>query len=119
MSLPFPGGLRGDPRKGGDFYMENCHICHGREGDGQGPRSSFIRPPPRDFLSMESRRALNRPALYKAIAAGMRGTVMPAWRTVLSEQEIADVAEFVFQAYINAGGDGAALLESVKKKALN
>lgn len=119
ISLPFPGGLSGNPVSGGDFYMKNCHVCHGSDGDGKGPRSSFIRPAPRDFLSGESRRALNRPALYKAIAAGMRGTVMPAWRTVLSEQEIADVAEFVFQAYIDAGGEGASLLEAAKKKALN
>ncbi len=117
MGLPFPGGLRGDARRGGDFYMGNCHVCHGEDGDGRGPRSSFIRPAPRDFLSAESRRALNRPALYKAISAGMRGTVMPAWRTVLTEQEIADVAEFVFQAYIAPENGGGALLESAKKKA--
>ncbi len=119
MTLPFPGGLRGDPVSGGDFYMENCHVCHGRDGDGRGPRSSFIRPSPRDFLSEESRRALNRPALYKAISAGMRGTVMPAWRTVLSEQEIADVAEFVFQAYIHTESERSLLLDSAKKKAMN
>jgi cytochrome c oxidase cbb3-type subunit III len=119
MTLPFPGGLRGDAVRGGDFYMENCHVCHGRDGDGRGPRSSFIQPAPRDFLSEESRRALNRPALYKAISAGMRGTVMPAWRTVLSEQEIADVAEFVFQAYIEPDDERPAVLESAKKKAVN
>ncbi len=117
MGLPFPDGLRGDPGRGGAFYMASCHDCHGEDGDGHGPRAGFIRPPPRDFLSAESRRALNRPALFKAISAGMRGTVMPAWRTVLSEQEIADVAEFVFQAYVVPGQGGAALLEAAKKKA--
>lgn len=119
MTLPFPGGLRGDPVSGGDFYLKNCHVCHGRDGDGKGPRASFIKPSPRDFLSEGSRRALNRPALYKAISAGMRGTVMPAWRTVLSEQEIADVAEFVFQTFIHPGSEPSLPLDPVKKKVMN
>ena len=35
---------------------------------------------------------------------------MAAWKTVLSEQEVADVAEFVFQYFIQPSGD------AVKKK---
>ena len=42
----------------------------------------------------------NRPRLFAAITGGKNGTVMPAWGKVLSEQQIADVAEFVFQAFI-------------------
>ncbi|MDX1253397.1 MAG: cytochrome c [Gammaproteobacteria bacterium] len=100
MSLPFPGGLAGDGAKGRDFYMANCFTCHGKAGDGEGPRSTFIRPKPRNFLHPDSRRTLNRPALFKAIANGKIGTVMPAWGKVLNDQEIANVAEFVFQEFI-------------------
>lgn len=117
MSLPFPGGLAGDLDEGRIAYAENCRPCHGREGDGRGERASFIRPPPRDFLSEEARRTLNRPALFGAIASGKRGTVMPAWKTVMSAQEIADVGEYVFQTFIRAGAapDGAGQ-EAAKKK---
>ncbi|MGE0372469.1 MAG: cytochrome c [Gammaproteobacteria bacterium] len=117
MSAALPRGLRGDAGKGRRFYLGNCYVCHGEHGDGQGPRSSFIKPPPRNFLAPESRRALNRPALFEAISSGKRGTVMPAWSSVLSEQEIADVAEFVFTAFVDppAGATDAAR----KKKALN
>jgi len=100
MRAALPRGLRGDADKGRRFYLANCYVCHGEHGDGQGPRASFIKPPPRNFLAPESRFALNRPALFAAISAGKRGTVMPAWSSVLSEQEIADVAEFVFTAFI-------------------
>ncbi len=110
MSQPFAAGLRGDARRGGDFYRQNCYVCHGLDGDGKGPRAAFIRPPPRDFLSDLARNTLNRPNLFDAIASGRRGTVMPAWKTVLSEQEIADVAEFVFQSFIQPPAD------TVKKK---
>ncbi len=104
MSLPFPKGLVGDPVKGRTFYMENCYTCHGKAGDGEGPRAVFIRPKPRNFLHPDARRTLNRPVLLKAIYNGKVGTVMPAWGKVLSEQDIANVAEFVFQGFIRCVG---------------
>jgi mono/diheme cytochrome c family protein len=101
MSLPFPNGLRGDPDQGKRFFENNCFTCHGKQGDGQGPRSGFINPKPRDFLTPESRSRLNRPALFTAVRDGLRGTVMPSWGKVLSDQEIANVAEYVFAAFVH------------------
>lgn len=102
MSLPMPLGLKGDPDKGRIFFMGNCFTCHGVKGDGEGPRAYFITPPPRDFLLETSRQRLNRPVLFEAITNGRLGTNMPAWGKVLNNQEIADVAEFVFQNFISA-----------------
>lgn len=107
MSAIFAHGVRGDARRGEAFYMQNCRVCHGENGDGHGPRAGFIQPPPRDFLSRESRQGLNRPALFTAISNGKRGTVMPAWKTVLDEQQIADVAEFVFSTFVHPPAGGA------------
>lgn len=101
MSLPMPQGLKGDPKKGFDFFMKNCATCHGTLGDGNGPRAYFITPPPRNFLLETSRQKLNRPALFEAISNGRLGTNMPAWSKVLSNQEIANVAEFVFQHFLH------------------
>lgn len=53
-------------------------------------------------MEQAARHTLNRPALYAATAKGKLGTEMPAWETVLSAQEIVDVAEHVFTAYIQA-----------------
>lgn len=103
MSLPMPGGRKGDPVKGKRFYDANCATCHGVKGDGQGPRAYFINPKPRNFLEARSQGTYNRPALYMAIAMGRLGTEMPAWNKVLSEQEIADVAEYVFRQFIQPG----------------
>ena len=100
MKAPLPGGLVGDAAAGRRFFMRNCFTCHGRAGNGQGPRADFISPPPRNFLGDDARRRLNRPALFRAIAMGLPGTVMPAWSKVLDEQQIANVAEFVFTAFI-------------------
>jgi mono/diheme cytochrome c family protein len=102
MSLPMPYGLKGDPEQGRIFFMGNCFTCHGVKGDGNGPRAYFISPPPRNFLLETSRQRLNRPVLFEAIMNGRLGTVMPAWGKVLTKQEIANVAEFVFENFIMA-----------------
>jgi cytochrome c oxidase cbb3-type subunit III len=105
MTLSMPLGLKGDPAKGGEFFMKTCATCHGEKGDGNGPRAFFISPPPRNFLLKTSRQRLNRPVLFEAITNGRISTNMPAWGKVLSKQEIADVAEFVFQHFISAPPD--------------
>lgn len=100
MNAPFPGSLKGDAVKGRDFYMKNCSVCHGALGDGKGPRAYFINPKPRNFLEPGPKSSFNRPFLFEATAQGRMGSEMPAWNKVISEQEIANVAEFVFQSFI-------------------
>jgi mono/diheme cytochrome c family protein len=100
MDLPFPKGLRGNAARGRAFYEANCATCHGVKGDAQGPRAYFINPKPRDFLTETSRQTFNRPALFAAISVGRVGAEMPAWNKVLNDQQIADVSEYVFTAFI-------------------
>ncbi len=113
----YPGGLQGDPLRGEAIFQGQCFECHGRRGQGDGPRSHFIHPRPRDFTSADSRARFQRAELFRAIARGKRGTVMPAWDKVLSPQQIADVAEYVYTRFIHpresAGpsGDGEPFAE--------
>jgi len=100
MKVPMPKGLKGDAGKGRQFYMSNCFTCHGVKGDGNGPRAHFNTPRPRDFTSEASRRMLNRERLFNSITKGKVGTVMPAWGKVLTDQQIANIAEFVFATFI-------------------
>jgi mono/diheme cytochrome c family protein len=102
MTTGLLNGLKGDTRRGGAFYLANCATCHGARGDGKGPRAYFINPKPRDFLSDESRGRFNRVALYAAVSEGRLGTEMPAWKQVATPQQMADVAEYVFQTFITA-----------------
>ena len=118
MSLAFPHNLIGNVERGRQFYTHNCFTCHGLQGLGNGPRSGFISPRPRNFTAANSRRYLNRPNLFLAISRGKQGTPMPAWATVLSDQQIADVAEYVFQTFIR-GGKAAPGSAAEKKKVLN
>src|SRR3569833_178807 len=118
MSLPFPGNLKGDVGKGKEFYEHNCFTCHGLEGNGQGPCLLFIYPKPRNFLAEESRLRLNRRTLFNAVHVGLRGTVMPAWGRVLSDQEIANVAEYVFTAFVHPAAAASAARQKEPKKQL-
>jgi len=43
---------------------------------------------------------MNRPRLFVGVRDGVIGKEMPAWSFVLSDQQIADVAEFVYQEFI-------------------
>ena len=112
MSLPVPGGLKGDLVWGRQFYMANCFDCHGVTGEGDGPRAYFNIPRPRDFTTEASRQVLNRPRIFDSTVNGRVGTVMPAWGKVLTEQEIAGLTEFVFQTFIQPAEAGTG-----KKKA--
>lgn len=114
MAAPMPNGLKADVAKGAAFYMSNCATCHGTTGDGRGPRAYFINPKPRDFLHPSSRQALNRVALFNVTSEGKLGTDMPAWKQVLSPQEIANVSEFVFQRFIQPGAAGAQPAKAAK-----
>jgi len=118
MTEAIPNKLKGDMKWGREFYMKNCFTCHGVKGEGNGPRAYFNRPRPRDFTSDASRQILNRPRVFSSITKGRVGTVMPAWGKVLTEQQIANLTEFVFQAFIlgeGAQGKGAAVPDTKKK----
>jgi mono/diheme cytochrome c family protein len=100
MTAGLPNGLKGDLKRGGAFYLANCATCHGARGDGAGPRAYFINPKPRNFIEDASRARLNRVALFAAVSEGKLGSEMPAWNKVATPQQIADVAEYVFQNFV-------------------
>jgi mono/diheme cytochrome c family protein len=104
MSLPMPKGLIGNIEQGKKFFMGNCATCHGKLGNGEGPRAYFLNPKPRNFHDDYSHTNLNRPTIFSVVTTGKTGTVMPAWGKVLSDQEIANVAEFVFQTFVQEKG---------------
>ncbi|HIJ82922.1 MAG: hypothetical protein HW380_1811 [Magnetococcales bacterium] len=103
IAKPIPFKLVGNPRAGKEFFNKTCYVCHGVDGDGKGPRADFINPKPRNFQHPASRHKFSREHLFFTISEGMKGTEMSAWKSVLSQQQMADVAEYVFQAFILPG----------------
>ena len=98
---PISSGLSGDADNGEMYYMQNCTACHGADGKGDGPRAYFIYPRPRNFQHPASKARFSRAELFNAIKKGVSGREMPAWEKVMSDQQIADITEYVFQTFIN------------------
>jgi mono/diheme cytochrome c family protein len=67
-------------------YTHYCRACHGDRGDGLGPASYGLRPPPRDFTqgkfkfaSVESGALPTDDDLRRIVRRGLKGTAMLAW----------------------------------------
>jgi mono/diheme cytochrome c family protein len=73
------------------LYVQNCANCHGEDGRGDGIAGKLLPRPAADFH-------LRRPTLDHAtevITEGVPGTGMPAWKTKLSDQQRATLANYV------------------------
>ncbi len=91
-----------DLELGRTVYAVRCEICHGVDGDGNGPAAASQDPRPRDFRrgwykirTTASGQLPTDADLARVITFGMPGTTMPAWENVLTEEEILSVAEYV------------------------
>jgi mono/diheme cytochrome c family protein len=98
-----PEEFSGDAARGARLYADNCVACHGANGGGDGPRAYFIFPRPRNFHDAATRQYLNRRNLYNGIKFGVVGKEMPAWGKVLSDDQIADLTEYVYRQFIATG----------------
>ncbi len=88
-SFELAGGKKVDPHTlhaGYEAFMLYCYGCHGEQGDGHGPSSYSMRPPPRDFrqglFKFAGGPAGTLPtdaALDRTIRRGLHGTPMLAW----------------------------------------
>jgi len=68
---------------GQQIYVNNCAVCHGVQGDGNGPAASMFRVQPRDFRTgtykFRSTPADSLPTdddLQRTVTQGVRGTAM-------------------------------------------
>lgn len=80
---------------GVDIYKQNCLLCHGEKGDGQGPMAQGLTPKPADFTDKEHMAKDTDEELIEAIKMG-KGP-MPPFGGTLSDQEIKDVLQYIRQ----------------------
>ena len=102
-SPPPPGSSRGAL-----LYHNYCSVCHGDKGNGQSRATGSLSTPPRDFTSEAARQELTRERIVLAISHGRPGTAMTAWKSQLSESDIAVLAEHVLNTYVKRDIDAQA-----------
>lgn len=79
---------------GADLYAENCAVCHGENGEGDGPAAASLDPAPSD-LHEDHVQELTDGGLYYIISHGRPETAMPAWEDTLSEDERWHIVNFL------------------------
>lgn len=81
--------------RGAEIYQINCLSCHGETGAGDGPAGAALDPAPSPIG--HTTQMLSDAMVFYRISEG--GTVfqtsMPAWKGVLSEEQIWDVIAYV------------------------
>lgn len=71
---------------GATLYAENCAVCHGETGEGDGPTAEGLEPPPADLHATHVQ-ANTDGALFYIISHGRPDTAMPPWDNTLTEEE--------------------------------
>lgn len=84
--------------QGKTLFAENCAMCHGAHGFGDGPNAASLDPVPANFHDRERQQHRNVYSLYNTISLGVQGTAMPAF-TRLSNQQRWELAFYVSNFY--------------------
>jgi putative copper export protein/mono/diheme cytochrome c family protein len=75
-------------------YEQNCLVCHGEAGRGDGPAGRALRPPPAD-LRVHMAAGHTDAQLFEWVTRGVVGTAMPAFGERLSEVERWEVITYL------------------------
>ena len=89
-------------KRGQRLYRQACAACHGLRGNGEGPAAQSLHPKPHDFTKgLYKFRTTPMDAmptdadLVRTISEGIPGTVMPAWKRLLSPMQRLELAHYL------------------------
>ncbi len=91
---PSPAVLRGQK-----LFQDNCAFCHAADGTGKNWIGSFLEPHPRNLRDPAFMKNMSREKLAATIREGVLETSMPAWKSVLSEEEIAAIVTYIAEVF--------------------
>lgn len=87
-------------REGERLYQRNCAFCHAADGTAKSWIGRFLEPHPRDLTDRQAMAGMTRARLRTAIADGVAGSSMPAWKGVLAPAEIEAVVAYVDRVFM-------------------
>lgn len=85
-------------QKGKELYIERCLTCHGCAGNGLGSYGGTMAVTPAD-LKQEPFRSMPEDQWFWHISEGLPGTLMPTWKTSLTEEERWTVIRYARQIF--------------------
>ena len=83
-AYPIPLAPRSVPNaaRGAQLFESTCASCHGANGDGKGPASAALDPPPIAFTDAARARERSLFSLYQTITQGVAGTSMVSFASL-------------------------------------
>ncbi|WP_202369152.1 FTR1 family protein [Pseudomonas sp. MWU318] len=84
-----------DPTRGAPLYAQNCSVCHGETGAGDGPAGLGMTPSPANLRDAGRIDHLSLYAIYSTLGQGVEGTDMPAFADQLDDRQRWDLATYI------------------------
>lgn len=84
---------------GKKLWLQNCAFCHAADGSGQNWIGSFLEPQPRDLRAEGFMKNMSRDLLINRIENGLENTSMPAWKSVLTRDQMSDIVSYISEAF--------------------
>jgi mono/diheme cytochrome c family protein len=98
VGLSLAAQAQGNASAGRQVFLQNCAVCHGPEGRGNGPGSAGLNPKPANF-SDANRRATTEDKQVRIVTNGgpseKLSPIMPPFNEALTAQQIRDVVAFI------------------------
>jgi mono/diheme cytochrome c family protein len=79
--------------RGQELYQQNCTMCHGLGGRGDGPLARTLNPRPADLRVHVSQHSEGQ--LWLWISDGVPGSAMPAFRGTFSDEDRWNLVNFL------------------------
>lgn len=103
--VPVIVGMTALEARGQTLFQDNCSFCHAADGTGRNWIGSFLQPHPRDLTSPAFMSTMTRKRLTNVIRDGLPDTSMPAWKSVLTDQEIQALVAYISKAFHPVAAD--------------
>ena len=81
------------------LYQDNCAFCHAPDGTAKNWIGSFLEPRPRDFTAPDFALHKVPDAFREVVKQGIPDSSMPAWRHVLTDEEIDAIVSYISLAF--------------------
>ncbi len=65
--------------RGKELFEQNCQMCHGPKGEGDGPAGTSLNPPPRNLVKGDWKKGGTKVGLFKVVTEGIPGSSMAPW----------------------------------------
>lgn len=101
---------------GAQVFANNCAICHGPKGAGDGAAGASLNPPPRNFVEGKWKQGGDSISLFKTIQNGISGSSMAAFGH-LPVLDRWSLVQFIHSITKNKVKDDPAKLEAFAKSA--